>query len=84
MQNAGFMDYKLVTASDAPRIKTAIVETPSDEGPLGIRGVGEPPVIAITGAIGNAIRAATGALVRAMPMTPDRVLAALHEQAEGK
>jgi CO/xanthine dehydrogenase Mo-binding subunit len=81
MQNAGFMDYKLVTAADAPRIKTAVVESPSEEGPLGVRGVGEPPVIAITGAIGNAIRAATGALVRSMPMTPDRVLSALHEKA---
>lgn len=84
MLNAGFMDYKLVTASDAPRIKTAIVETPSVEGPLGVRGVGEPPVIAITGAIGNAIRAATGALVRTMPMTPDRVLSALRESGAGK
>jgi CO/xanthine dehydrogenase Mo-binding subunit len=81
MLNAGFMDYKLVTASDAPRIRTAIVESPSEEGPLGVRGVGEPPVIAITGAIGNAIRAATGAKVRAMPMTPDRVLSALREKA---
>ena len=79
MQNAGFMDYKIVTAKDAPKIKTAIIETPSEEGPLGVRGVGEPPVIAITGAIGNAIRSATGALVRTMPMTPDRVIASMHE-----
>jgi CO/xanthine dehydrogenase Mo-binding subunit len=79
MRNAGFMDYKLVTAADAPKIKTAIIETPSEDGPLGVRGVGEPPVIAITGAIGNAIRAATGATVRTMPMTPDRVLGALHD-----
>jgi CO/xanthine dehydrogenase Mo-binding subunit len=83
MQNAGFMDYKLVTAADGPAIKTAIVETPSEDGPLGVRGVGEPPVIAITGAIGNAIRAATGALVRTMPMTPDRVLEALREIGPG-
>jgi CO/xanthine dehydrogenase Mo-binding subunit len=79
MRNAGFMDYKLVTAADGPKIKTAIIETPSEEGPLGVRGVGEPPVIAITGAIGNAIRSATGVLVRTMPMTPDRVLRALRE-----
>jgi CO/xanthine dehydrogenase Mo-binding subunit len=84
MRNAGFMDYKLVTAADAPKIKTAIVETPAEEGPLGVRGVGEPPVIAITGAIGNAIRAATGVLVRTMPMTPDRVIRALREAGTGK
>jgi CO/xanthine dehydrogenase Mo-binding subunit len=79
MRNDGFMDYKLVTAADAPAIKTAIVETPSEGGPLGVRGVGEPPVIAITGAIGNAIRAATGTVVRTMPMTAERVLTALQE-----
>ena len=76
MQNAGFTDYKLITAADAPTISIGIVETPS-EGPLGLRGVGEPPVIAITGAIGNAIRAATGVVVHNMPMTPVRVLGAI-------
>jgi CO/xanthine dehydrogenase Mo-binding subunit len=81
MENAGFMDYKLVTAADAPEMKLAIVETPSEEGPLGVRGVGEPPVIAIGGAIGNAIRAATGVLVTQMPMTPWRVLEALSKRA---
>lgn len=78
--NAGFMDYKLMTAPDAPSIKVGIVETPVSEGPFGIRGVGEPPVVAITGAIGNAIRDASGVLVTRMPMTPDRVYDALRRQ----
>jgi CO/xanthine dehydrogenase Mo-binding subunit len=77
MLNTGFTDYKLITAADAPAIKTAIVESPSTEGPYGARGVGEPPVVAIGGAIGNAIRSATGVLVTQMPMTPDRVYEAL-------
>jgi len=83
MENAGFMDYKLVTAPDAPAMKLAIVETASEEGPLGARGVGEPPVVAIAGAIGNAIRAATGAVVTEMPMTPWRVLKALTTRDSG-
>ena len=82
--NAGFTDYKLITAADAPNIKTAIVETPSSEGPYGVRGVGEPPVVAIAGAIGNAIRAASGARVTSMPMTPDRVHDALVRRTEQK
>jgi CO/xanthine dehydrogenase Mo-binding subunit len=81
--NPGFLDYKLMTASDAPAIKTAIVETPSAVGPFGGRGVGEPPVIAIAGAIGNAIRAGAGVHVTRMPMTPDRVYEALRER-EGR
>jgi CO/xanthine dehydrogenase Mo-binding subunit len=85
MLNAGFTDYKLITAADAPPIKTAIVESPDKDGPYGARGVGEPPVLAIAGAIGNAVRAATGAHVTRMPMTPDRVYAALvaHGGQEG-
>jgi CO/xanthine dehydrogenase Mo-binding subunit len=81
MLNAGFTDYKLITAADAPSLKTAIVETPSSEGPYGARGVGEPPVVAIGGAIGNAIRAATGVRVTEMPMTPERVYRALRTNA---
>jgi CO/xanthine dehydrogenase Mo-binding subunit len=77
MINAGFTDYKLITAADAPPIKTAIVESPDKDGPYGARGVGEPPVLAIAGAIGNAIRSATGAHLTRMPMTPDRVFAVL-------
>jgi CO/xanthine dehydrogenase Mo-binding subunit len=80
MINNGFTDYKLITAADAPEIRTAIIETASSEGPYGARGVGEPPVVAIAGAIGNAIRSATGARVTRMPMTPDRVYAALKER----
>ncbi len=78
--NTGFTDYKLITAADAPIIKTAIVETPSVAGPYGARGVGEPPVVATAGAIGNAIRAATGVTVAKMPMTPDRIYEALMER----
>jgi CO/xanthine dehydrogenase Mo-binding subunit len=77
MLNAGFMDYKLMTAADAPIMKTAVVESASEHGPFGARGVGEPPVVAIAGAVGNAIRAATGAHLTHMPMTPDRVHEAL-------
>ena len=68
---------QLLNACDAA---ATFLETPASEGPYGARGVGEPPVVAIAGAIGNAIRAATGALVTAMPMTPDRVYEALRRR----
>lgn len=61
----------------APSIETVIVEVPSDHGPYGARGVGEPPVIATAAAVANAIADATGARVTALPMTPPRVLEAL-------
>ncbi|MER3410848.1 MAG: hypothetical protein C4306_12440 [Thermoleophilia bacterium] len=77
-QNPHLLDYKLVTAADAPRIDIAWVETPAQNGgPKGSKGVGEPPCVPTAGAIANAIARATGARVRRLPMTPERVWEAL-------
>jgi CO/xanthine dehydrogenase Mo-binding subunit len=79
--NPHLLDYKLQTASDAPPMRIVFVEKPAVSGPLGGKGVGEPPVVPTAGAIGNAIAAATGARVRELPMTPYRVWAAMQEPA---
>ena len=61
----------------APAIEAVIVEVPSDHGPYGARGVGEPPVIATAAAVANAVADAAGVRLTTLPMTPPRVLAAL-------
>jgi CO/xanthine dehydrogenase Mo-binding subunit len=77
-RNPHLLDYKLVTAADAPRIDIAWVETPAEDGgPKGAKGVGEPPCVPTAGAIANAIARATGARLRRLPMTPERVWEAL-------
>jgi CO/xanthine dehydrogenase Mo-binding subunit len=76
-RNPHLLDYKLVTASDAPRIDVAWIETPAENGgPKGTKGVGEPPTVPTPGAIANAIARVIGARVRELPMTPERVWAA--------
>jgi CO/xanthine dehydrogenase Mo-binding subunit len=77
--NPHLLDYKLVTASDAPKIEIAWIEidTPN-AGPKGSKGVGEPPCVPTPGAIANAVARAIGARVRLLPMTPERVWAASH------
>jgi CO/xanthine dehydrogenase Mo-binding subunit len=73
-----WMDYALPDAAQtAPEIEAVLVENPSEHGPFGVRGVGEPPVIATAGAIGNAIADATGARLTYLPMTAPRVLEAI-------
>src|SRR5205823_12860640 len=73
-RNPHLLDYKLVTASDAPRIDVAWIETPAENGgPKGSKGVGEPPCVPTAGAIANAIAKATGARVRRLPMSAERV-----------
>ncbi len=81
-RNPHLLDYKLVTAADAPRIDVAWIETPAENGgPKGSKGVGEPPTVPTPGAIANAIAQVVGARVRELPMTPERVWAAAAEQA---
>jgi CO/xanthine dehydrogenase Mo-binding subunit len=78
-RNPHLLDYKLVTASDAPKIDISWVETEtSNAGPKGSKGVGEPPCVPTSGAVGNAVALATGARVRQLPMTPERVWAAIN------
>jgi CO/xanthine dehydrogenase Mo-binding subunit len=73
-RNPHLLDYKLVTASDAPRIEIAWIETDTpNAGPKGSKGVGEPPCVPTAGAIANAIAKVIGTRVRELPMTPERV-----------
>ena len=72
-----FLEYAIPSADAVPEIETLIVEVPSADGPFGAKGVGEAPVIAVAGAVANAIAAATGARMDELPMTAPRVWKAL-------
>ncbi len=71
------MDYALPQSQDMPAITPLLVEVPSQLGPFGAKGVGEPPVVPVAAAIANAISDAVGVRMTQLPMTPERVFAAL-------
>ena len=77
LRNASLLDYRMPTALDVPKIDCVIVETPVPGVPYGVRGVGEVPIVPPGAAVANAIARATGVRMTRMPMTPERVLAAL-------
>jgi CO/xanthine dehydrogenase Mo-binding subunit len=77
LRNASMLDYRMPTALDVPAIESVIIEVPVPDVPYGVRGVGEVPIVPVAGCIANAIARATGARVMKMPMTPERVLAAI-------
>jgi CO/xanthine dehydrogenase Mo-binding subunit len=79
---ATLMDYALPLGKDAPPITPLLVEVPSELGPYGARGVGEPPVVPVAAAIANAIKDAVGVRMTQLPMMPERVLAALAARKE--
>jgi len=80
-----WMDYAVPHIQHtAPLMETIIVEIPSDNGPFGARGVGEPPVVPTAAAIANAIADATGVRLTDLPMTAPKVLAALQTNTLSK
>jgi CO/xanthine dehydrogenase Mo-binding subunit len=77
LRNASLLDYRMPTALDVPPIDCVILETPVPNVPYGVRGVGEVPIVPVAACVANAIRRAVGIRTCRMPMTPERVLAAM-------
>jgi xanthine dehydrogenase YagR molybdenum-binding subunit len=75
--------YKLPTIADVPEIVSELIDEPDTHlTNLGSKGLGEPPIIPVAAAIANAIRDATGADVRSLPITREEMLRALREAKE--
>jgi len=73
MVNANLEMYKILGPKDMPHIEPVLYT----KGQTGVRSLGEPPTIPTAGAIACAVFNAIGKPVRHLPLTPDRVLAAL-------
>jgi CO/xanthine dehydrogenase Mo-binding subunit len=72
--------YKLPTIADVPEIVSELIDEPDAHlTNLGSKGLGEPPIIPTAAAIANAIRDATGADVRSLPISREEMLRALRE-----
>lgn len=77
VMNPNFADYKILTPVDIPEIEKIFVETIDPEGPFGAKGVGEMPMVPTAAAIANAVYDAVGVRIRSLPITPEKLLAAL-------
>jgi len=78
-----FSTYLLPTVLDMPAaVAPIILELADPNGPYGARGVAEMPLIPFAPAVASAIYDAAGAWLTALPMTPERVLAAIERQKE--
>lgn len=75
--NAAYAYYALPRAADVPTIRPVLVGKPDPVGPYGAKGVGEISLDPVPAAVANAVANAVGVRVREIPLTPDRVLAAL-------
>jgi CO/xanthine dehydrogenase Mo-binding subunit len=78
--NNRLTNYIIPTSLDAPDMETIIVENQYPHGPFGAKGVGELPMNGAAPAISAAVFNATGALLTEIPITPERLQAALEKR----
>ncbi|MBI3329373.1 MAG: xanthine dehydrogenase family protein molybdopterin-binding subunit, partial [Nitrospinae bacterium] len=83
LRNPTLLDYRMPTALDLPMIGAEIVEVPAPDGPYGIRGVGEVPIVPPPAALANAIYHALDIRMRELPMSPERVRLAIEQHGNG-
>ena len=75
--NPNLLDYRPLSIKDAPLAEVVIVEKPKAYGTFGGHGLGEPPMGPPAAAIVNAVYNAVGVWITDMPLTRDKLLAAL-------
>jgi CO/xanthine dehydrogenase Mo-binding subunit len=76
-------DYLIPTIGDVPPIESILIEDAAPLGPYGAKGVGEQALIPTAPAILNAIHHATGVRMHRVPVTPDRLRAAIVARRNG-
>lgn len=77
MLNANFTDYRIAGAKEIPEIRIVLFDVSNGRTNTGVMGIGEPPIVPTPGAIANAVSHAIGKRMTDLPITPDKVLAAL-------
>jgi CO/xanthine dehydrogenase Mo-binding subunit len=77
------LEYKSPTTLETPEIHSFIVESVDPEGPFGAKEVGQGPLLPVIPAVANAVRDALGVAIDEIPITPDKILAALADVRKG-
>lgn len=79
-KNTGLSTYILPTSWEAPEIETCPVEIPEESGPFGARSVAEVVTTPTAPAILNALHDALGIRFTELPVTPEKIIAALEKR----
>ncbi len=81
VRNLGAIDYRIPTSMDLPLdLHSDIVENGDGPGPFGSKGMSEGSILCVSAAVAAAVREASGAVIRDLPLTPERVWRALQER----
>lgn len=80
--NGNFADYTMPSPDALPMLRSGIVESNDPHGPYGAKGASETAILPGPAAIANAVFDAVGVRITDLPITPEKVLAALRRQKE--
>ena len=84
MLNPNFIDYVVPQSGNTPKLHISLIETIEPATPYGAKGVGEASMNPVASAIANAVCNAIGVRIRDLPITPEKILAALREKNRGE
>jgi len=82
--NGNFADYTMATAESVPMLRGDFVESMDPVGPYGAKASSETAILMAAPAIANAVYDAVGIRIRDLPITPEKVLAALRARSAGQ
>jgi CO/xanthine dehydrogenase Mo-binding subunit len=77
------LEYKSPTFLEMPPVETVLVNTDDPEGPFGAKEAGQGPLLPVIPAVANAVYDAVGIRIDEIPISPDKVLAALEQKRKG-
>lgn len=78
--NPAYINYAMPRAADAPNVRVVFIDGHEPKGPMGAKSVGELPIAPPGAVIANAVRDAVGVRIHHLPITPDKVLAAVRDR----
>jgi carbon-monoxide dehydrogenase large subunit len=84
MLNPTFLDYKIFSSLDAPKVEVVLVEHAAEGGPFGAKGIGEPSIVPVPAAVANAVYDAVGARIFDLPLSTEKILKALEGKNNGR
>lgn len=82
--NNSLKNYHVINAPDMPKVNILLIEQGGDEGPYGAKSIGEIAFVPVAAAVVNAVNNALGTSMSDLPLTPEKIIAALKSRDDSR